>query len=172
MMLSNSRRVGNEDIGTYSSVEDTYIDAIEVYERSSEFMHFFFRHLTYCPPHGPFRHYCALTFVERAKRKFGTNDGESQANPGNKTNSGSYGSEDGGKNGNDENSMTIEDEEQRQRHELYQMITIPCVLALIEKYYDCKHLGNWPLLYIHADVHLDDVKRKLNEWNSTTTTKN
>ncbi|EPY36470.1 hypothetical protein STCU_00565 [Strigomonas culicis] len=129
-------------------------------------MHFFFRHLTYCPPRGPFRHYSALTFVERAKRRFGAREDEGEARADDGLAADPYrGATLGGLDG--EHSMANEDEEQHQRHELCQAISIPSVLALMAKYYACEHLSNWPLLYVHADVHRIDVERKLNELNST-----
>nr|CCC92294.1 conserved hypothetical protein [Trypanosoma congolense IL3000] len=41
--------------------------AVALIEAHSELMTLFFRHISACPPHGPFRHYSALTFTERVR---------------------------------------------------------------------------------------------------------
>ncbi|AAZ13296.1 uncharacterized protein TEOVI_000617400 [Trypanosoma equiperdum] len=52
--------------------KSTVDSAVALIESDSELMALFFRHISACPPHGPFKHYSALTFTERVRHWFPT----------------------------------------------------------------------------------------------------
>lgn len=102
--------------------------AMELLERHSDFMNFFFQHICACPPHGPFRHYCVLTFIERAKHRYDS------------TNSGTV-------------LSTMDESSDAITSHLFPQ----AVSGLIDKYYTSAHLRDWPLLYVPGEVRLADV---------------
>lgn len=110
-------------------------EGLKVLESHVDFMSLFYRHMTACPPHGPFLYYCAMTLVERARYRYSCRlpvlaEQQQSALP-----------------GSEEHAMTG----------LLAALTIPNVLHLIEQRYQTAHLSSWPLLYVPAEVRAADV---------------
>lgn len=121
--------------------------AVDVLERHVELMTLFYQHLTACPPHGPFRYYGAITFVERARRRlFPLGEGDATARGGGDATGSSSGRVDGSS-----PEVTPNSEE------LNKALTVSSVLALMERKYNTAHLAGWPLMYVPAEIHAADV---------------
>lgn len=159
--------------------------AVELLERDVKFMTFFYQHLTCCPPHGPFRLYSAITFVERARRRFSVD----YVNPSSCAHEGGGGGRDckapkteeghdgpGQASGDTGEASAMDDGGDAllpssfasanaeassvwlcERRQLLEALNEHHVLALIEKRYDTTHLCGWPLMYVPAEVHVADV---------------
>lgn len=118
---------------------------VQVLESSVDFMALLYCHLTACPPHGPFVYYAALTLVERARRRYeaaapGGADIAAASSP--EATFASSGVQAMGVDG---------------VAAVLRALTIPNVVALIEKRYDTTHLSSWPLLYVPAEIRGADV---------------
>ncbi|RNF05383.1 uncharacterized protein Tco025E_07843 [Trypanosoma conorhini] len=62
------------------SEEDTAGETAAAFvEANGELMTLFFRHITVCPPHGPFKYYSALTFTARVRRWLVANSSDANA---------------------------------------------------------------------------------------------
>lgn len=127
----------------------------------SDFMAFLFRHISCCTPRGPFRYYAALTFVVRARQRYGPSGlGSDHGAMTLSTSSGK--ASDGASNENaappgpprfaNENAAA-----------LYAAISVRSVLALMEQKFSTDHLENWPLFYVPCEVHVRDVERMMQE---------
>lgn len=61
--------------------EEYLSEEVACLRRCADFMTFFFQHVTCCPPRGPFRFYSALTFVARARHRYGPEGLGSEGDP-------------------------------------------------------------------------------------------
>ncbi|AYU77695.1 hypothetical protein conserved [Leishmania donovani] len=121
---------------------DVDMAGVQVLESSVDFMSLFYCHLTSCPPHGPFVYYAAMTLLRRAKRRYGASGSNSVTGA---DVCSAYASWSNDAMGSDGAAAVL------------RALTIPNVMALIEKRYDTSHLSNWPLLYVPAEIRSADV---------------
>ncbi|CCW64668.1 unnamed protein product [Phytomonas sp. EM1] len=141
------------------STQDDVAVAIEILERHVEFMTFFYQHVTTSPPHGPFRYYTAITLVERAKKRFGKR--RSLADDPHRAGATTAESRDGvlpEAKGPAQGSGDVGPTFHHHRRVL-EVLSVRNILALIERKYNTRHLGSWPLLYVPAEVHATDLQR-------------
>ncbi|KAG5508819.1 hypothetical protein JKF63_05321 [Porcisia hertigi] len=125
---------------------DSDVAGVHILESSVDFMSLFYCHLTVCPPHGPFVYYTAMTLVRRAMQRYGAGGGASS--PGSDASADVYSS-----NG----SWSSDVMGTGGAAAVLRALTIPNVIALIEKRYDTSHLASWPLLYVPAEIRAADV---------------
>ncbi|CAJ1007100.1 hypothetical protein Q4I28_002414 [Leishmania naiffi] len=123
---------------------DVDMAGVQVLESSVDFLSLFYCHLTACPPHGPFVYYTAMTLLRRAKRRYGERGGTS-------------GSAADADIGSAYASWGIDAMGPDGVSAVLRALTIPNVIALIEKRYDTSHLSSWPLLYVPAEIRAADV---------------
>ncbi|KPI84971.1 hypothetical protein ABL78_5986 [Leptomonas seymouri] len=145
--------------GSYSLdvIGDVDVAALQTLESNVDVMSLLYCHLAACPPHGPFVYYSALTFVERAKRRY------TAALPSSTTGADVNDAPTGGSSG--ATSLGADSFMQPGIHPMDSegtsavllALTIPNVLALIDKRYDTRHLSSWPLLYVPAEIRGADV---------------
>lgn len=117
----------------------------------SDFMCFFYQHVAQCPPHGPFRHYAALTFLMRARERYGPKGLESS-----KVLNGSRGqlsvlSAREGRDNEGEYFASLH------AKEFFASIHLESIMMLINSRFSTSHLANWPLYYVPAVVSSADV---------------
>ncbi|KAG5482040.1 hypothetical protein LSCM1_05755 [Leishmania martiniquensis] len=125
---------------------DVDMAGVQVLESSVDFMSLFYCHLTACPPHGPFVYYTVMTLVRRAKRRYGAiGDPSSSNRVADADVSSGYA------------SWSIDAMGADGAAAVLRALTIPNVMALIEKRYDTSHLSSWPLLYVPAEIRGADV---------------
>lgn len=176
-------------------------DALQLLERHVEVMTLLFQHITTCPPHGPFRYYSAMTFLQRARCYFGhtaTNEQggtELTARNVNGVSDDAAHKSSGGNGavseprpvhppqvpsatqlvardvGQTTHAAALAEQTSSCNDDVLHAITpycaapehvlaaltMPNILALMERYYNTRHLCAWPLLYVPAEIHLDDV---------------
>lgn len=141
---------------------------LDLFERHVDFMTFLFQHVTACPPHGPFRYYSALAFVERARHRYGAAPQVtstttlpvavpplvSRASPSPAMGRAPLG---GGWAGAGSLPRLPPAGRAAAPEALVKAITVENVLALMERKFNTNHLSSWPLLYVPAEIHASDV---------------
>lgn len=129
--------------GTSSSVwgldkNQEHVDAdLRCLCSNPDFMLFFYQHVACCPPRGPFRYYSALTFVVRARERYGSSDLRSSSSS---TTAASGLATPG------DASL------------LLRAINIRSITALMEMKFQPHHLEDWPLFYLFSEVHSADIE--------------
>ncbi|KAL7700775.1 hypothetical protein N2W54_000733 [Lotmaria passim] len=150
--------------GTHRSLDligDVDLDALQVLESNVDFMSLFYCHLAACPPHGSFAYYSAMTLVERAKRRYSAAAAAAPSSHAESNEIAASVSVSGG-------ASTAAGASAPLPPGVYPVdgagasavlcaLSIPNVLALIDKRYDTRHLSSWPLLYVPAEIRGADV---------------
>ncbi|KPA77993.1 hypothetical protein ABB37_06758 [Leptomonas pyrrhocoris] len=136
-------------------IGDADAAALRILESNVDFMSLLYCHLAACPPHGPFVYYSAMTLVERAKRRYIA--AAAVAAGANMNETPSKGVSDAASSTTSSTQPGIYPMDGEGASVLLRALTIPNVLALIDKRYDTRHLSGWPLLYVPAEIRAADV---------------
>lgn len=169
MSAYDAHNSGGAALSSLDLVGDVDFSALQVLESNVDFMSLLYCHLAACPPHGPFVYYAAMTFVERAKRRYTSAAAAAAANAADAIVTGTAASPE---------TLTSTDSQQVSERAsssltaeapgiyptdadgaqaVLRALTIPNVLALIDRRYDTRHLSSWPLLYVPAEIRGSDV---------------
>lgn len=148
-------------------IGDVDLAALQVLESNVDFMSLLYCHLAACPPHGPFVYYAAMTFVERARRRYTAAAAAASSASATARVPGEQFSDDSNhpagiaatRSAGEDLSTSPGDYlmDGDGASEVLRALSIPNVLALIDKRYDTRHLSSWPLLYVPAEIRGADV---------------